>query len=109
MKRVLQFIWSNLELIFWITALIYLFSINPESTHFTLCPIKNVGFNFCPGCGLGHSLHQMMHLNFRASFSDHPLGIFAFIVILFRIFTLFKNLIKTETYGIKTFTHGPRG
>ncbi|MEE4259809.1 MAG: DUF2752 domain-containing protein [Bacteroidales bacterium] len=105
MKRVFQFIWANLELFFWIIALIYLFSMNADSTHFTLCPIKNLGFNFCPGCGIGHSLHHIMHLDIRASFSEHPLGIFALIVIILRIFTLVKNLFKTQTYGIKTFTH----
>jgi hypothetical protein len=109
MKRVFQFIWTNLELFFWITALALLFMVIPENTHFTLCPIKNLGFGFCPGCGLGHALHHLMHLNFRASIAEHPLGFFAFIVIILRIFTLFKNLLKTETYGIKTFTNDSRG
>lgn len=109
MKRAFQFIWVNLELFFWITALVWLFLMNPMSTHFTLCPIQNLGFNFCPGCGIGHSLHHIMHLDIHASFSDHPLGIFALIVIIFRIFTLLKTLLKTETYGIKAFTHDSRG
>jgi hypothetical protein len=99
MKKVLPFLWSNLELFFWVIALVYLFTINPESTHFTLCPFSNLGFNFCPGCGMGHALHHLMHFDIRSSISDHPLGIFALIIIILRIYKLVKNLFKTNTYG----------
>jgi len=105
MKKTVQFIWSNLELLFWVTALVYLFFINPVGTHFTFCPIKNLGFNFCPGCGLGHSIHYAMTLNIRESFSHHPLGFFALLVLLSRIFKLIRNLFKTQYYEFKTFTN----
>ncbi len=98
MKQVFQFVWSNFELSFWITALILLFVIEPSGEHFTLCPISNLGFNFCPGCGLGHSIHHAMWFDFGNSFASHPLGIAAFIIIVLRIFKLIFKPIKQYNY-----------
>ena len=83
----------NIELIFWIGGLIYLALMNPSEAHFTLCPIKNLGFTFCPGCGLGHSISCLFHGQIKESFHHHPLGIFALIVILKRVLQLMDNSI----------------
>jgi Protein of unknown function (DUF2752) len=82
----------NIELIFWIGGLIWLAFMNPSETHFSLCPIKNLGFPFCPGCGLGHSISFLFHGKIQESFHHHPMGIFALIVILVRIFQLIKKV-----------------
>jgi hypothetical protein len=83
----------NIELIFWIGGLLWLAFMNPSESHFTLCPIKNLGFSFCPGCGLGHSISFLFHGQIKESFHQHPLGIFALAVILWRVFKLIKNSI----------------
>jgi len=86
----------------WIAALLYLALIHiPGNTHFTICPIKNLGFDFCPGCGLGNSVSYFFHGDFYRSFTAHPLGIFAVVVLLFRIVFLIKN--NWSYYG-KHFT-----
>lgn len=85
----------NIELIFWLGALIWLFFDNPQENHFTLCPIKNLGFSFCPGCGIGHSISFLLHGNLKQSFDSHPLGIIALIVIIQRIITLIKKYLPT--------------
>ncbi len=103
-NKILNFIWFNLELFFWIIALILLFVIEPDQVHFTLCPISNLGFDFCPGCGLGRSIHYAMWLDFKASFNLHPVGIFGLIIILHRIFILTVKLIKTNNHEHYTFT-----
>ena len=82
----------NIELFFWIGGLTYLAFMNPSETHFSLCPIKNLGFSFCPGCGLGHSISFIFHGKFEESFHHHPLGIFALSVILWRIFQLIRSI-----------------
>jgi hypothetical protein len=56
--------------------------------HLSLCIFKFFGITFCPGCGLGHSISYLFHGNIQASFSSHPLGFFAVIIILFRIYKL---------------------
>ena len=75
----------------WILGLAYLLLIHsPGETHFTICPIANLGFNFCPGCGLGNSISYLFNGDVVSSFKSHPLGIFAVIVISIRIFSLIK-------------------
>lgn len=82
------------EALIWITGLIYLASFSPlDKAHFTICPLTNAGFEYCPGCGLGHSITQLFNGQLIQSFQTHPLGFFALIVIIFRIFTLIKNNI----------------
>jgi len=86
----------NIELIFWIGGLISLALTNPSESHFSLCPIKSLGFSFCPGCGLGHAISFLFHGQIQESFHHHPLGIFALGVILWRIFQLTKNIHLTK-------------
>jgi len=105
LRNILNFVWMNLELIFWIAALVILFVIEPSQVHFTLCPISNLGFDFCPGCGLGHSIHYALRINFEESFMSHPLGIIAIFILFQRIITLFyNNILKPYKYGNKSFT-----
>ena len=80
------------EALIWIFGLVYLALINsPEATHFTICPLSNLGFKYCPGCGLGNSISYLFRGDFSSSFHSHPLGIFALIIIAFRIITIIKN------------------
>ena len=90
------------EITFWTTALLLL-ALMPTSTdsHYSFCIFKLVGFKFCPGCGLGHSISYLFHGDVTASFSTHPLGIFAVIVILIRIYKLFRlHILIKHNYGI---------
>ncbi|MGQ9643256.1 MAG: DUF2752 domain-containing protein [Ignavibacterium sp.] len=81
----------GVEGIVWIVALIYLASLtDPNQQHFTICPLSNLGFEHCPGCGLGKSISMILHGNIFDSFDFHLLGIPALIIILFRISQLIK-------------------
>ncbi|MGI8582996.1 MAG: DUF2752 domain-containing protein [Chitinophagaceae bacterium] len=79
------------ELLFW-SASLTLLALMPidNDPHFSLCVFKLLGINFCPGCGLGHSISNLFHGNIQASFSSHPLGIFAVNIILCRIYKLLR-------------------
>jgi hypothetical protein len=94
------------ELSFWIAVLVLL-AVMPPGTdpHYSFCIFKLVGFKFCPGCGLGHSISYLFHGDIRKSFSTHPLGIFAVIIIPGRIYNLFRLHIFSKTikhnYGIQ--------
>jgi hypothetical protein len=85
------------ELLVWITGLALLAVTGLVDGHFTLCPLKNAGWNFCPGCGLGHSISLLFNGELRASLEAHPLGIFAVIVLSFRILNLTKHYL--QNYG----------
>jgi hypothetical protein len=93
-SNMLKKFWSLIEFeaLIWISGLAYLLLVHsPGETHFTICPISNLGFKFCPGCGLGNSISYLFNGDFVSSFQAHPLGIFALIVISIRIFSLIKN------------------
>jgi len=86
-----------LELLFFSTALLLLYFMDVAKPHHSFCPLDRIGFDFCPGCGIGRSLHYFMHGDFNKSWQMHPLGFFAFFVIIFRICgltrkTFIKNL-----------------
>ncbi|WP_224750993.1 DUF2752 domain-containing protein [Mucilaginibacter pankratovii] len=77
------------ELVFWITAMVCLAFNNPANhSHFSLCPFKAMGFTWCPGCGLGHSISWLFRGDIINSFHAHWLGIPAALGIFYRIYTL---------------------
>lgn len=92
-RKIFSFI--NPEALIWTGGLLALALINTDdSSHFTICPLKSIGIDFCPGCGLGSSIHYLLHFEIEQSFNAHPLGIFAFAVLLHRIYELTGNSFK---------------
>ncbi|HEY4653673.1 MAG TPA: DUF2752 domain-containing protein [Cyclobacteriaceae bacterium] len=77
------------EAFVWLGGLLAMALYQPTGDrHFSLCPLQNLGFDFCPGCGLGRSVSFFFHGEFMHSLSAHPLGIFAVIVLSYRIVQL---------------------
>ena len=85
------------ELIFWITALVLLAAAAPVKHghihHFTLCPLANIGFDWCPGCGIGRAITQLFHGNIRESLEQHWFGVPALMIIVHRIVELVNRII----------------
>ncbi|MBC8053003.1 MAG: DUF2752 domain-containing protein [Sphingobacteriaceae bacterium] len=84
---------KHLELVIWVSALIVLAFVRPGDDHFTLCPLANLGFVWCPGCGLGRSIASIFQGDFAASFNYHWFGIPALLILLYRIITLSKKYL----------------
>jgi hypothetical protein len=83
------------ESLIWLSGLIVLAFWNfSTDTHFTLCPLANLGFDFCPGCGLGKSISLFFKGEVKESLYTHPFGIFAVIILSLRIFQQTKNYLK---------------
>jgi hypothetical protein len=81
----------SLEAFVWTVSLFYLaFVYDPDTAHFPICPLSNLGFDFCPGCGLGKSISLIFNGDFLNSFKTHPLGLFAILIISHRLITLIK-------------------
>ncbi|WP_233524487.1 DUF2752 domain-containing protein [Mucilaginibacter conchicola] len=77
------------ELIIWIVALVCLAFTNPAGqSHFSLCPLKALGFTWCPGCGLGHAISYLFRGDIKNSFHAHWLGIPVLFALLYRIYVL---------------------
>jgi len=80
------------ELSVWVAGLLALALMDPVAGgHYSLCVFRWLGFSFCPGCGLGHSISWLFHGDIVRSFNEHPLGIFAVVILLHRIYTLTKK------------------
>lgn len=102
------------EAFIWISGILILAFINVEgSSHFTVCPFNNLGIDFCPGCGLGKSIHYLLNMKIEHSLNAHPLGIFASAVLIKRIYQLIKASVinnkqiflnKTEYNYDQSFT-----
>jgi hypothetical protein len=92
----------GLEGFIWIAALLYLaFFVNPYSTHFTICPLSNLGFEHCPGCGLGNSIALIFRGKFSLSFDTHILGIPALLIILHRVYSIINfNLKRVQNHKL---------
>src|SRR4030042_5959428 len=80
------------EAFIWIFGLIALAFVNPHGeNHFTLCLFKNLGLDFCPGCGLGRSIAYLYRGEFVSSFQTHPLGAVAVVILIRRIVQLIRK------------------
>lgn len=91
----------------WVMAIILLAISNPAGDHFSLCILKMSGFDFCPGCGLGHSIGWLFRLQFEKSIDTHLLGIPALLIIIYRIFQLLIQS-KNNFYESKITYADPR-
>jgi len=84
------------------TGLILLALMDPLTQAQTLCPIERLGFEYCPGEGLGRSVSHAFRGDFEASFYSHPAGIAAILIITGRIFAIFHRNLNINK---EKFTH----
>ena len=83
------------EAYIWILGLAVVAFIDPYSDgRFSVCIFKNLGFDFCPGCGLGRSVAYLARGEIAASFYAHPLGVPAVAVLMHRILQLVRNSLR---------------
>ncbi|MEO6706702.1 MAG: DUF2752 domain-containing protein [Ginsengibacter sp.] len=100
----LKFFKRYFELAVWIIVLVLMAFMDPATnSDYSFCPFNFIGFNHCPGCGLGHSISFIFHGDLHASFSSHPLGLFAIAIILFRIYKLASLQLF---FKLKKLNHG---
>ncbi|MBS2211130.1 DUF2752 domain-containing protein [Carboxylicivirga mesophila] len=86
---------SHLEAYFWLIALVSLaFSSPDNATHYTLCIFKNLGFDFCPGCGLGHGIAYLFRGQLLESWQAHPLALLAVVILVVRSINILRKDIK---------------
>jgi hypothetical protein len=103
MKQANKLFSKYFELLFWTAALISLALSDPSKPgQYSLCPFKAMGFTWCPGCGLGHSISWLLHGNLTNSWHAHWLGIPALCIILYRIYSLLASRLSgNETFSTR--------
>lgn len=82
-----------LEIIIWLGAMLLIYNLEWNEDSTSLCPIHGLGFKWCPGCGLGRSIHLIMHGQFQSSFQMHWMGIPVLLVLSYRIIQLSINFL----------------
>lgn len=81
----------DIEVYVWSIGLILLALSDPDHHHLSICPIANLGYDWCPGCGLGRSVALIFNGRIIESFWMHPLGLLALSILTYRIISLFKR------------------
>ena len=83
---------QTMETLLWTAGLLYLaLWVDPfAGGHFNLCLVSLLGFEHCPGCGLGRSIAFLFRGELALSLTAHPLGFFAVAVLIGRIVSLMK-------------------
>lgn len=92
------------ECLIWVAALLALGFSDPGGTHYSLCVFRWLGWEHCPGCGLGHSIAFLLRGDLASSFHSHPLGPFALAILLHRIGVLSIRMyqkLKSPQYGFQ--------
>ena len=98
LAKIVKFAWERKEGLIWICALVFLALQDPGHHHYTLCPLNNLGFSFCPGCGLGRAIAWFFRGDLEASLMAHPMGIPAVVLLLYRSYrVLTRTHLKVET------------
>jgi hypothetical protein len=97
-----------LEAGIWGMALLYLFFMNPfEDSTVSLCILKNIGFEHCPGCGLGRSISFLLHGELSSSWGAHKFAIPTLLILTYRIIQIIVNYYRhnRQKVSYKTSTN----
>lgn len=100
-QQMKQFFRKYFEKFFWVLALAALFFMNAANDGFSFCLFRLAGFESCPGCGLGHSIHHTLHLDFSQAYAENKMGIPVTVLLIAKAAPVFHNKNKT-TNGYQT-------
>ena len=99
--RIVSFL--TFEPVIWLAAIAYLAIHNPYAqTDFSICPLKWMGFHWCPGCGLGRSISFLLHGDLPSSIRTHILGIPALLVLLQRTLSVLYKAVSQKSIRLIT-------
>ncbi|WP_242920907.1 DUF2752 domain-containing protein [Pontibacter liquoris] len=95
------------EAVLWMAGLGALACMDPDGAHlFSFCPWSWFGFNFCPGCGLGHAISFLLHGQWQASWQAHPLGGPALVLLVGRSIKLVRWHFSYLKQVNQPYSHG---
>ena len=84
----------HIEWSVFLVGLILLATMNTLNSGHTLCLFEWVGFEYCLGEGLGHSIAYLFQGNIKSSLEANFMGPVAVFVLSFRILTIWKRLLS---------------
>jgi len=86
---------ANIEAFCWVILLAGAAFIDPNGGgHASYCVFRNMGIEWCPGCGIGRSIAALYHGDIIGSLRMHPLGAAALSFFVYRIIYIFRLSLK---------------
>jgi hypothetical protein len=76
------------EAVIWTVGLTVMAAMDPATDGDTWCLFARTGIEWCPGCGLGHSIAHLARGEWSASFAAHPLGGVVVVGLVVRVLNL---------------------
>lgn len=95
----------HLEWVVLLTGLVLMAFLNPYSTETSWCLIDLLGFSYCPGAGLGHSIAFLFRGEIINSLEANLMGPIAVVVLSLRVINIWKNLIVTHNSDLMENYH----
>ena len=86
----------HLEWVVLLTGLVLMAILNPYTLETSWCLIDLIGFTYCPGTGLGHSIAYLFRGEIINSLEANLMGPVAVVVLSLRIINIWKDLIITH-------------
>lgn len=88
----MKYIHKHLEWVVFSMGLVLMGMMNPEVTGTSLCLFDLLGFDFCPGDGLGHSIAYTFRGDLSSAINANIAGPAAVVILTFRVMYIWKNL-----------------
>lgn len=89
----MNFIHKHIEWFVFTAGLVLLALMSPQNAGTSFCLFDLAGIEFCPGEGLGHSISYTFRGDIESALSAHFAGPLAVVILIGRIFYLWKNLL----------------
>lgn len=91
-----------IEALLWTGVILAVYILDPVAPgRVDLCLFHRLGLGVCPGCGLGGSIHHLLHGDLGESWRLHPLGMPALLIIAARAVRLWSRWITTALREIR--------
>ena len=84
----------HIEWIVFVIGLLHLSTMSTQNTSHTLCMFEWIGFKYCLGEGLGHSIAYVFQGDIKSSIQANFMGPVAVFVLSFRILSIWTKLLS---------------
>lgn len=97
----MKFINRHSEWMVFLVGLTLMATMNPYSEGTSLCLLEALGFKYCPGDGLGHSIAFLFRGEFSASLEANLMGPAVVVGLSSRILSIWKDLLQKQKMDLQ--------
>lgn len=84
-----------------LVGLILMATMNPYIEGTSLCLLESLGFMYCPGDGLGHSIAFLFRGEFSAALEANLMGPVVVVGLSARILSIWKDLLQKQKMDLQ--------